>query len=120
MTDWSLRGDAGAPAPRRKDALGHSRLTAGGERVWAIEGCAGIGRHVATRLVAEGERVVDVPAKLSHRLRLLTSGNGRKTDDADAHSIALVGVRMSGLRPLVNDAQVELPRVLVDRRRRAG
>ena len=64
-----------------------------GERVWAIEGCAGIGRHVATRLIAEGERVVDVPAKLSHRVRLLTSGNGRKTDHADGHSIALVGVR---------------------------
>ena len=90
------------------------------DRVWAIEGCAGIGRHVATRLIAEGERVVDVPARLSHRVRLLTSGNGRKTDDTDAHSIALVGVRVSGLRPIVNDAQVELLRVLVDRRRMLG
>ncbi|WP_330474633.1 IS110 family transposase [Terrabacter sp. C0L_2] len=90
------------------------------DRLWAIEGCAGIGRHVATRLIAEGEQVVDVPAKLSHRVRLLTSGNGRKTDDADAHSIALVGVRMSGLHPVVNAGQVELLRVLVDRRRMLG
>lgn len=90
------------------------------DRVWAIEGCAGIGRHVATRLITERERVVDVPARLSHRVRLLTSGNGRKTDDTDAHSIALVGVRVSGLRPIVNDAQVELLRVLVDRRRMLG
>jgi transposase len=90
------------------------------ERVWAIEGCAGIGRHVATRLIAEGERIVDVPAKLSYRVRLLTSGNGRKTDDTDAHSIALVGVRVSGLRPVVADEQVELLRVLVDRRRMLG
>lgn len=30
-------------------------------RVWAIEGCQGIGRHVANRLLAEGEQVVDVP-----------------------------------------------------------
>ena len=37
-------------------------------RVWAIEGCAGIGRHVAQRLVAKGEPVVDVPAKLSARV----------------------------------------------------
>jgi transposase len=90
------------------------------ERVWAIEGCAGIGRHVATRLIAEGERIVDVPAKLSYRVRLLTSGNGRKTDDTDAHSIALVGVRVSGLRPVVADEQIELLRVLVDRRRMLG
>ena len=90
------------------------------DRVWAIEGCAGIGRHVATRPITERERVVDVPARLPHRVRLLTSGNGRKTDDTDAHSIALVGVRVSGLRPIVNDAQVELLRVLVDRRRMLG
>jgi transposase len=36
-------------------------------RIWAIEGCEGIGRHVAQRLLAEGEPVVDVPAKLSAR-----------------------------------------------------
>jgi transposase len=37
------------------------------ERVWAIEGCAGIGGHIATRLLADGEQVVDVPPKLSAR-----------------------------------------------------
>ena len=31
------------------------------DRVWAIEGCSGIGRHVAMRLIADGEEVVDVP-----------------------------------------------------------
>ena len=31
------------------------------DRVWAIEGCAGIGRHIANRLLADGEDVVDVP-----------------------------------------------------------
>jgi NAD(P)-dependent dehydrogenase (short-subunit alcohol dehydrogenase family) len=34
------------------------------DRLWAVEGCSGIGRHVAQRLVADGETVVDVPAKL--------------------------------------------------------
>src|SRR5438067_3406770 len=29
-------------------------------RVWVIEGCQGIGRHIATRLLADGEQVVDV------------------------------------------------------------
>ncbi len=85
------------------------------DRVWAIEGCEGIGRHVA-----EGESVVDVPAKLSARVRVFATGQGRNTDDTDAHSIALVGVRMTGLRAVVDDAQLELQRLLVDRRRRLG
>jgi hypothetical protein len=43
------------------------------QRVWAIEGCNGIGRHVALRLLADGEQVIDVPpssprgAVLRHR-----------------------------------------------------
>jgi hypothetical protein len=70
------------------------------ERVWAIEGCAGIGGHVATRLLGDGEQVLDVPAKLSARARVFATGQGRKTDATDAHSVALVGTRMSGLRPV--------------------
>src|SRR5918995_1220638 len=87
------------------------------DRVWAIEGCQGIGRHIANRLLADGEQVVDVPPKLSARARVFATGQGRKTDATDAHSVALVGTRMSGLRPVVND---ELLRVLVDRRRSLG
>src|SRR5215207_3132959 len=30
------------------------------DRIWAVEGCNGIGRHIAQRLVADGEIVVDV------------------------------------------------------------
>ncbi|HEX8863097.1 MAG TPA: IS110 family transposase [Actinomycetes bacterium] len=90
------------------------------ERVWAIEGCAGIGGHVATRLLADGEQVVDVPPKLSARARVFATGQGRKTDATDAHSVALVGTRMSGLRPVVDDAQLAVLRVLVDRRRSLG
>ena len=76
------------------------------ERVWAIEGCNGIGRHVANRLLANGEQVLDVPPKLSARVRIFATGQGRKTDATDAHSVALVGVRMAGLRPVVNDEQL--------------
>ena len=90
------------------------------ERLWAVEGCEGIGRHIAQRLVANGELVVDVLAKLSARLRFYATGQGRKTDDTDAHSIALVGVRMTGLRPVVANEQIEILRLLVDRRRRIG
>ncbi|QNN54974.1 IS110 family transposase [Nocardioides mesophilus] len=90
------------------------------DRVWAIEGCQGIGRHIANRLLADGEEVVDVPPKLSARARVFATGQGRKTDATDAHSVALVGTRMSGLRPVVNDEQLALLRILVDRRRSLG
>ena len=88
------------------------------QRTWAVEGCEGIGRHVVARLLPLGEQVVDVPAKLSARMRIFATGQGRKTDDTDAHSIALVGVRMAGLRSVVHDEQLEVLRLLVDRRRR--
>src|ERR1700759_3933314 len=40
------------------------------DRVWAVEGSNGAGRPLAQRLLADGEHVVDVPAKLSARARL--------------------------------------------------
>ena len=90
------------------------------DRVWAIEGCAGIGKHIALRLFADGEEILDVPPKLSARARVFATGQGRKTDATDAHSVALVGTRMAGLRPVVNDEQLEMLRILVDRRRSLG
>ena len=50
------------------------------ERRWAVENAGGLGRHLAGRLAAAGESVVDVPPKLSARVRLLSSGNARKND----------------------------------------
>jgi transposase len=47
------------------------------QRLWAVEGCQGAGRHLAQRLVADGETVVDVPANLSARARVLCSPPGR-------------------------------------------
>ena len=90
------------------------------ERVWAIEGCEGIGRHISHRLLGGGEVVVDVPAKPSARARVFATGQGRKTDATDAHSVALVGTRMDGQRPIVSDAQLEVLQLLVDRRRSIG
>jgi hypothetical protein len=51
---------------------------------------------------------------------VFATGQGRKTDATDAHSVALVGTRMSGLRPVVNDEQLAVLRILVDRRRSLG
>jgi transposase len=94
-------------------------LTAGRrwpDRIWAVEGCNGIGRHLAQRLVADGEPVLDVPAKLSARTRVFSTGHGRKTDATDAHSVAVVAVRTPGLTPVVVDDELVVLRLLADRR----
>jgi hypothetical protein len=54
------------------------------QRCWAVEGAHGIGRALAQRLVSDGEHVLDVPAKLAARVRVLSVGHGRKSDPADA------------------------------------
>ncbi len=71
---------------------------------------------MAQRLLADGEHVVDVPAKLSARARLFDTGHNRKTDAHDAHAVAVVAVRTSGLRVLAYDDELEALRMLVDRR----
>src|SRR6266545_1615188 len=85
-------------------------------RVWAVEGASGAGRALAQRLVAAGERVLDVPAKLAARVRLFDTGHNRKTDALDAHSIAIVAVRTPRLRVVAPDGQLEALRMLTDRR----
>jgi len=49
------------------------------DRVWAIESARGPGYLLAQQLVAAGETVVDVPAVLSTRTRLLGSGTAQNT-----------------------------------------
>jgi hypothetical protein len=48
------------------------------QRIWAVEGANGTGRPLAQRLLADGERVLDVPAKLAARARVSGTGQGRK------------------------------------------
>lgn len=91
-------------------------VTAWPDRVWAVEGSNGAGRSLAQRLLADGEHVVDVPAKLAARARMLDTGHGRKTDAHDAHSVAVAAVRAKELRVLALDPELEALRMLVDRR----
>ena len=106
------------------DAAGYRAMLAEAkrwpERTWAIEGCQGIGRHIASRLLADGQDVVDVPPKLSARTRVFATGQGRKTDATDAHSVALAATRMPGLRRVADDQQLAVLRILADRRRSLG
>src|SRR4051794_10773465 len=85
-----------------------------GERVWAIEGCHGIGRHIAMRLLADDQEVVDVPPKLSARARVFSTGQGRKTDATDAHSVAVVALRTRSLRQVRPDDRTVALRLLAD------
>jgi transposase len=106
------------------DAAGYAAMLAGTrrwpERVWAVEGSRGVGRQLASRLVAAGEQVAAVPPRLSARTRVFTAGQGRKTDATDAHAIALAATRMKGLRLVTDDAQLAVLRVLAGRRRAPG
>jgi transposase len=106
------------------DSEGYRLMLAAGRqfplRLWAVEGCQGVGRHLAQRLVADGELVVDVPAKLSARARVFSTGQGRKTDATDAHSVAVVALRTRSLRPVRPDDRTVALRLLADRRDELG
>jgi hypothetical protein len=81
------------------------------ERRWAVDRAAGIGRPVAQRLAMAGEKVVDVPPKLSSKARLLSTGNARKNDRLDATftaQAALQNERLAPVRSEDGDAHVEV------------
>jgi transposase len=86
------------------------------QRRWAVEGASGLGRGIAQLLIAAGEPVVDVPAKLAARARLLSTSSARKTDLADACSVATAALHHRRLRPVVPEDQTVVLRLLSDRR----
>src|SRR5205814_3012158 len=67
-----------------------------------------------------GEKVIDVPSKLSAQVRVFATGQGRKTDPIDAHSVAVAALRAKGLRQVVVDDETVALRLLVDRRDELG
>jgi transposase len=86
------------------------------ERRWAMENARGLGKHLAGRLAASGESVVDVPPKLSARVRVLSSGNARKNDGLDALATALAASRNERLAPVDPETASEVLRLLSERR----
>jgi hypothetical protein len=106
------------------DKAGYAQMLAAGrkfaDRIWAVEGCNGIGRHIAHRLVHDGETVVDVPPKLSAQVRVFATGNGRKTDPAGAHSVAMVALRAAGLVHAGAGDDLVVMGMLADRRDELG
>ena len=106
------------------DKAGYTQMLAAARkfagRVWAVEGCNGIGRHLAHRLVHDGETVSGVPPKLSAQVRVFATGNGRKTDEVDAHSVALVALRTPGLVQVRVEEDLVVMGMLADRRDEQG
>jgi transposase len=86
------------------------------KRRWAVENAGGLGRHLAGRLAAAGESVVDVPPKLSARVRVLSSGNARKNDGVDALATALAASRNDRLAAVDPEDSSEVLRLLSERR----
>ena len=86
------------------------------QRSWAVAGANGVGKHLAQRLVAEGETVLDVSTRRAALARVHAGGNGRKTDDTDAESIAMVGLRNPGLAEVRPDALTVELKLLANRR----
>src|SRR5215213_10200989 len=86
------------------------------ERRWAVENAGGLGRYLAGRLAAAGESVVDVPPKLSARVRVLSTGNARKNDGLDALATALAASRNERLAAVDHETASEVLRLLSERR----
>src|SRR4029077_7299948 len=70
---------------------------------WAIEGASGLGAPLTAPLRTAGIDVVGVPAKLAARVRMLSTGHGRKNDDADAVSVGIA----ARSAPRLNSAAVD-------------
>ena len=84
------------------------------KRTWAIESVGGMG-YLAQQLVARGEDVLDVPATLASRIRVLATGRSDKNDPNDAHSIAIAALRAPVLRQVEPADHAEVLRLLSKR-----
>jgi transposase len=84
-------------------------------RVWAVEGARGLGSLLAQQLVAAGETVLDVPAKLSARVRSLDNECADKNDTHDARSAAIVGMRNRRLLSVAPENHAMVLRMLAKR-----
>jgi transposase len=84
-------------------------------RVWAVESAGGLGYLLAQQLLAAGETVVDIPATLASRVRLLGTGRSEKNDPNDAHSVAIAALRSPALVPVRVEDHATVLRLLARR-----
>ena len=86
-----------------------------GKRTWAIESAGGLGYLLAQQLVDAGETVLDVPATLVSRVRVLGTSRSDKTDPNDALSVAVAALRAPALRKVRAADHAEILRLLAKR-----
>lgn len=112
-----------------EEELAHKKVRSGGTqaeqlmawaapfeaRSWAIESAGGLGYLLAQQLVAAGETVLDVPATLASRVRVLSTGRSNKNDPNDALSVAIAALRSPGLRRVEAVGHSEVLRLLAKR-----
>jgi len=90
------------------------------ERRWAIESAAGLGYLLAQQLVGAGECVMDVPATLSSRVRLLGTGRSNKNDPNDARAVAIAALRAPSLAVVRREDHLTVLRLLAKAHLDAG
>jgi transposase len=81
-------------------------------RTWAVEAAGGMGYLLSQQLVAAGETVLNVPATLASRVRVLSTGQSTKTDANDARSVAVAALRAPSLAPVRPADHVTVCRLL--------
>jgi transposase len=113
--DEQLVGELSVQADRRQGDRLLRWAASFAPRLWAVEGASGHGALLAQQLVASGEDVVDVPAALSARARLLDAGHKDKTDVHDARSAAIVALRHRNLRAVTLEDHRQVLRLLARR-----
>jgi transposase len=91
-----------------------------GQRTWAVESAGGLGYLLSQQLVGAGEQVLDVPATLASRVRVLGTGRSNKNDPNDALSVAIAALRSPGLRTVVPADHGEVLRLLAKRNHEIG
>lgn len=90
------------------------------KRTWAVESARGLGYLLSQQLVAAGEEVLDVPATLAARVRVLGSGRSDKNDPNDAASVAVAAMRAPGINVVDATNHGEVLRLLARRNNDLG
>ncbi|SRR6266540_2918557 len=84
-------------------------------RTWAVECAGGMGYLLSQQLVAAGEAVLDVPATLASRVRVLGTGQSTKTDPNDARAVAVAALHAPALAVVRRADHVTMCRLLAKR-----
>jgi len=90
------------------------------ERTWAIESAGGLGYLLAQQLLNAGEQVLDVPATLAARVRILGTGRSNKNEPNDALSVAVAALRAPRLASVARADHAGVLRLLAKRNNELG